>query len=75
MTTQANLPIAAEIYLALDLHKAPKIRQYAATLVTRYIMELNRYGYNPGYESMIKLCNRFRLGDYREALQVHFPPR
>lgn len=69
------LPVAAQIYLALGLDHAPLIRQLAATIVARYVMEFHRYGYNPGCESMRRICLRFRLGDFAMALQVHFPPK
>jgi hypothetical protein len=68
-----KLSVGAEIFLALELDKASKLRQRAATLVSRYVMEFHNYGWNPGYEQFAKVCRRFHLGDFAMALQVHYP--
>ncbi len=69
------MPMGAQIFLALELDKASKLRQRAATLVARYVNEFHLYGWNPGYTQFVKVCRRFKLGDFAEALQVYFPPK
>lgn len=71
---KSDLPVGAQIFLALNLDKASFLRKCAATIVARYVMEFHKYGYNPGYETFNKMCKRFRLGDFVMALQIHYPP-
>jgi len=70
-----DLPIGAQIYLALGLDKSSRLRRRAATLVARYVKEFHLYGWNPGYDHFVKVCRRFKLGDFAQALQAHYPPR
>ncbi len=73
-----KLSVACQIYLALELDKVPIIRQLAATVVTRYIMEFHRYGVytdKSEWKDFYKIRSRFKLNDYVEALKVHYPPK
>lgn len=71
-----ELPVGAEIFLALGLDKAPAIRKIAATVTFRYLMELHRYGYVADTQREIeRICRRFRLGDFIAACSVHYPCR
>lgn len=69
-----ELTKSAQIYLALNLDKASALRQIAATVVTRYWMELHHYGeVKDTCDEITRICKRFKLGDYVCALSVHYP--
>ncbi len=72
--TDHVLPVGAEIYLALGVDRSPAIRRIAATVAFRYLMELHRYGYvEDTQRQIIRICRRFRLGDFIAACAVHYP--
>lgn len=67
---------AAEIYLAMHLDKRPTLARIAACILTRYVLEMHRYGeFTVAVNGITKLAKRFRLGDYACALHAHYPPR
>ncbi len=68
--------VAAKIFLAMDLDKAPAIRKAAACVAFDYLMELHRYGYVDDTQKQIeRICRRFRVGDFIAACSVHYPCR
>lgn len=69
-----DMPVAAQIFLAVGLDKAPAIRRIAATVASRYWMEMHRYGeIADNCRQLDRLMKRFRLGDFIVALSVHYP--
>lgn len=73
-----SLPMAAQIAIALNLHKAPQLRQIALTVVARYIKEFHLYGVyteKDSFKNYMKLCKRFKLNDFACAMQAHFPAK
>ena len=67
---------AAQIYLALDLDKAPALRRIAACVAARYWLEMHRHGeFKANCDALDRLIKRFRLGDFICALSAHYPLR
>ena len=67
---------AAQIYLALNLDKAPLLRRLAACLACIYWLEMHRYGeFSANVQSLNRLIKRFRLGDLVCAMAANYPLR